>query len=133
MKRHPLLWLLLVSAALVGCGGGDSDDGPAQTVRDFVTATREHDADTFCGRLVTQEFLEQTTGATGDGAEEACRRELKAVRGLEVKLVKIEQTTVDGDEATVRAVLTTEGRRDPRTFALKREDGDWKLAGGSGR
>jgi hypothetical protein len=124
--------LLCLCAVLVGCGGDDSGGDPAQTVRDFVKATRERDADTFCGRLVTQEFLEQTTGATGDGAKDACRRELKAVRGLQLKLVKIEKTTVDGDSATVKAVLTTEGRTDPRTFALKREDGDWKLAGGSG-
>jgi hypothetical protein len=128
-----ILSLLCVSALVAGCGGDSGDAAaPAQTVRDFVKATRERDADTFCGKLVTQEFLEETTGATGAGAKDACKRELKAVRGLQLKLVKIGRTTIDGDSATVNAVLTTEGRTDPRTFKLKREDGDWKLAGGSG-
>jgi uncharacterized protein DUF4440 len=133
VTRRLAILLLLSVSALAGCGGSDGGDDPAQTVRDFVTATRERDADTFCGRLVTQEFLEQTTGATGPGAKDACKRELKAVRGLQLRLVKIEKTTIDGDDAIVRAVLTTEGRTDPRTFTLKREDGDWKLTGGQGR
>ncbi len=133
-RRLPLLALLLLCALAAGCGGSDaeSDGDPAQTVRDFVTATRDRDATTFCGRLVTQEFLEQTTGATGESAKGACEKELKAVRGLQLKLVRIEKTTVDGDKATVRAVLVTEGRRDERTFRLEREDDRWKLAGGSG-
>lgn len=132
MTRRATLSLLCLCAALAGCGGDSADGDPAQTVRDFVTATRERDADTFCGKLVTQEFLEETTGATGPGAKDACKRELNAVRGLQLKLVKIGKTRIDGDSATVKAVLTTEGRTDPRTFKLKREDGDWKLAGGSG-
>lgn len=131
MIRRALIPSLCACVLLVGCGGGsDSNGDPEQTVRDFVKATRERDADTFCGRLVTKEFLEQTTGATGDGAKDACRRELKAVRGLDLKLVTIEKTKVDGDKATVNATLTTDGRTGPRTFRLEREDGDWKLAGG---
>lgn len=130
MRPLVLLLLLLCAVVAAGCGGSSDAGDPAQTVRDFVKATNERDAETFCGRLVTQEFLEQTTGATGDDAKGACEKELNAVRGLNLKLVRIGKTTVDGDSATVRALLVTEGRRDERTFRLKREDDQWKLAGG---
>lgn len=116
--------------ALSGCGGGDDKSDAEQTVRDFVQATTERDADTFCDELVTQEFLEQTIGATGDKARESCKREFKNLSGLRVDLVRIEQTTVDGDHATVTAVLNRQGQRIKQELRLKKEDGDWKLAGG---
>ena len=59
--------LICVLALLAGCGGDDKKDAE-QTVRDFVTALRERDADTFCEDLVTDEFLGQFSGATGDKA-----------------------------------------------------------------
>ena len=113
------------------CGGGDEED-IEQTLRDFVSATNEQDADAFCGEIVTQEFLEQTTGATGDKAQEECRRQMRAVRGLDVELVRVRSTTIDGDSATVTAVLRTEGRPTPREYRLEKQDGDWKLSGSIG-
>ena len=53
-----------------------------------MTATRERDADAFCDELVTQEFLEQATGATGDAGREACKREFNSLTGVEVELVR---------------------------------------------
>ena len=127
MARYAALICLL--ALLAGCGGDDKNDAE-QTVRDFVTALRERDADTFCDDLVTKEFLGQFSGATGDRAKESCKRELKSVTGLEdVKLVRIKSTKVDGDDAAVDAVIERQGRRQPQVYRLKKEDGDWKLAG----
>ena len=127
MARYAALICLL--ALLAGCGGDDKKDAE-QTVRDFVTALRERDADTFCDDLVTKEFLGQFSGATGDRAKESCKRELKSVTGLEdVKLVRIKSTKVDGDDAAVDAVIERQGRRQPQVYRLKKEDGDWKLAG----
>jgi ketosteroid isomerase-like protein len=121
--------LLCVLALLAGCGGDDKKDAE-QTVKDFVTALRERDADTFCDDLVTEDFLGQFSGATGDKAKESCKRELKSVTGLEdVKLVKIQSTKVDGDEAAVTAVIERQGRRQRQVYRLKKEDGDWKLSG----
>jgi hypothetical protein len=121
--------LICVLALLAGCGGDDKKDAE-QTVRDFVTALRERDADTFCDDLVTKDFLGQFSGATGDKAKESCKRELKAVTGLQdVKLVKIQSTKVDGDEATVAAVIERQGLRQRQLYRLKKEDGDWKLSG----
>jgi ketosteroid isomerase-like protein len=126
------LLVLLAAPALVlpGCGGDDDKEDIEQTVRDFVSATNDRDADTFCGEIVTQEFLEQSTGATGDEAEDECKRQLEAIKGLEVELAEISKTEVDGDSATVRAVIETQGDSRPQTLRLEKEDGKWKLAGG---
>jgi Domain of unknown function (DUF4878) len=125
VRRLALICLLL---AVCGCGGNDKKDAE-QTVRDFVQATRERDADTFCDELVTREFLEQTIGATGDKATESCKREFRNLSGLRVKLVRIVKTELDGDSATVTAVLDRQGERIRQKLRLKKQDGDWRLAG----
>jgi hypothetical protein len=127
----PLVLVIAAALLLAACGGNDRED-IEQTVRDFVRATDRRDADRFCGELVTQEFLEQTTGATGDKATEACRQQLSAVTGLRLRLVRIGRIEIDDDQATVRVVLETQGRRDARLLRLRKEDGDWRLAGGRG-
>jgi hypothetical protein len=126
MRRIALICLLV---AVSGCGGGDDKEDAEQTVRDFVQATSARDADKFCDELVTQEFLEQTIGATGDRATESCKREFKNLSGLRVKLVRVVRTKVEGDSATVTAVLERQGQRLRQTLRLKQDDGDWKLAG----
>jgi ketosteroid isomerase-like protein len=126
VRRIALICLLV---AVSGCGGGDDKSDAEQTVRDFVQATRTRDADKFCDELVTEEFLEQSIGATGDKAKESCKREFKNLSGLRVDLIKIEKTKLDGDHATVTAVLDRQGQRLTQELRLKKEDGDWKLAG----
>jgi predicted PilT family ATPase len=121
--------LICLLALLAGCGGDDKKDAE-QTVRDFVTALRERDADTFCDDLVTEEFLGQFSGATGDKAKESCKSELSKLTGLQdVRLVKVDSTKVNGDEASVTAVILRQGQRLRQVYRLKKEDGDWKLSG----
>jgi ketosteroid isomerase-like protein len=121
-----------LALAIAACGGDDRKEA-RQTVRDFVKATNERDADRFCDELATQEYLEQSTGATGDQAREECKRQFEGVTRLELELVSIRQTEVDGDRARVAAELSTQGVREVRILRLEKEDGDWKLAGGSGQ
>jgi ketosteroid isomerase-like protein len=103
--------LICLLALLAGCGGDDERDAE-QTVRDFVTALQKRDADTFCDELVTEDFLGQFSGATGDKARESCKRELGNLSGVQnTKLVKVERTKVDGDDASVTAVIEREGQR----------------------
>jgi Domain of unknown function (DUF4878) len=119
--------------ALAGCGGGGEDDPDEvrQTVRDFVEATNQRDGETLCGELLTQEYLEKSTLAKGDQAGEACREQLDQTVGLQLRLVSIGRTEVEGDAATVRVVMDTDGVQAPRLFRLEREDGRWKLADGT--
>jgi hypothetical protein len=129
---RPVLTLFLAVAALasVACGDDDKED-VEQTVRDFVGASSEPDPDALCGELVTQEFLEQATGATGDRAADECRSQLGETPGVEAELVEIRSTEIDGEEARVRAVIRAQGRGATRTLRLEQEDGRWKLAGGA--
>ena len=124
--------LICLLAVLAGCGGGDDKKDAEQTVRDFVTALRERDAETFCDELVTKDFLGQFSGATGDQAKTSCKRELKNLTGIQqIRLVKVERTKVDGDNASVTAEIDRDGQRFTQVYRLKKEDGDWKLAGGA--
>jgi hypothetical protein len=127
-RLAPLLVLVLVLGA---CGGGDDGAQVKQTVRDFVKATNERDGDRLCDDLVTQDYLEKATGATGDKANDACKQQLDLITGLRLRLLALGEPKVDGDSATVRATIAIGSQRTPRRFELQKEDGDWKLASGS--
>jgi hypothetical protein len=127
-RLAPLLVLVLVLGA---CGGGDDSAQVKQTVRDFVKATNDRDGDRLCDSLVTQEYLEKATGATGDKANDACKQQLDLITGLRLRLLDLGEPKIDGDSATVRATIAIGSQRTPRRFELDKEDGDWKLASGS--
>jgi ketosteroid isomerase-like protein len=127
VARFAALTCLL--ALLAGCGGDDKKDAE-QTVRDFVEAVNERDADAYCDELITEEFREKSTFATGDEASETCKRELRAIKGLKIDLVRIVSTKVDGDRATVIAVLRRPGGEIRQRLQLEKDGGDWKLSGG---
>ena len=128
MSRFLVVICLL--AVLAGCGGDDTDDAE-QAVRDFATAVREQDGDKLCEELLTSDFIGAFSGSTGDAGRDACKREIKNLSGLDVRLVRIERTKVDGDRASVTAVIEREGERFTQVYRLQKEDGDWKLAGAS--
>jgi ketosteroid isomerase-like protein len=126
--------LICVLALLAGCGGGDGDDKQKaeQTIRDFVEAVNTRDADTYCDDLITKEFREKTTFATGDRADESCKREFRALKGLHLKLDRIVRTKIDGDKATMTVRIGRSGTVAPQQIVLHKEDGGWKIAGGAG-
>jgi ketosteroid isomerase-like protein len=126
-----LVALICLAVAVSACGGDDKKEAE-QTVRDFVKAVNERDADTYCDELITEEFREKSTFATGDNASESCKRQLRAITGLRIRLVRVVNTKVDGDRATVTAVLRRSGQQIRQKLLLEKEDGDWKLAGGAG-
>ena len=117
----------LTILALGACGGGSDKEDAEQTVRDIASATSDSDGDKFCD-LVTDEFLEQTTGAKGDKAKDACKKQIDSLKNADLKVNKITKTEVDGDNATVTAELESSGQKRPQVFKLKKEDGDYKLA-----
>jgi ketosteroid isomerase-like protein len=127
-RLAPLLVLVLVLGA---CGGGDDNAQVKQTVRDFVKATNARDGNRLCDDLVTQDYLEKATGATGDKAKGACKQQLGLITGLRLRLLALGEPKVDGDSATVRATVAIGSQRTPRRFELQKEGGDWKLASGS--
>jgi ketosteroid isomerase-like protein len=126
--------LICVLALLAGCGGGDGDDKQKaeQTIRDFVEAVNTRDADRYCDDLITKEFREKTTFATGDRADESCKREFRALKGLRLRLDRIVRTKIDGDTATMTVRIGRSGTVAQQRIVLHKEDGDWKIAGGAG-
>jgi predicted lipid-binding transport protein (Tim44 family) len=132
VTRRPTTIATLVALAITGCGGDDREEAK-QTVRDFVEATNEKDADKLCNELLTQDFIERATGATGDNANDACKQQFEIITGLKLTLVGIRRTEVDGDKAEVTAELKTQGQRRVQLLRLEKEDGDWRLAGSTAR
>ncbi len=131
MVRALTALIALCAVALAACGTNDKEQ-VNQTVRDFVQATNSRDTKKFCDQLVSQQFLEQSTGAKGSKARDACHTQLKSLKNLKVGLDKISSTKVDGDKATVKAVLSAQGQKQDQVLRLVKEDGNWKLAGGAG-
>ena len=80
---------LLLTLALSACGGGDDSGDAKQAVRDFVQATNDRDGDRLCGDLLSQEYMEKATGASGDQAEDACKDQLNLIKGLKLRLIAI--------------------------------------------
>lgn len=121
-----LLVVIAVAMLLTGCGSLGKADAE-QTVKDFAKATSDGDGDKFCKELVSKEYLEKATLATGDGATDQCVRQISAAKGFDVKIVRIVKTKIDGDKATVTAELRRQGMTGPQVFRLKKEDGRFKL------
>jgi len=119
--------LALTILVLGACGGGNDKEDAEQTVRDIASATSDSDGDKFCG-LVTDKFLEQMTGAKGDKAKDACKKQIDSLKNADLKVQKISKTEIDGDKATVTAVLESSGQKRPQVFSLKKEDGEFRLA-----
>src|SRR4051812_5521698 len=124
--------VLLAALGLAACGGGNDKQEAQQTVRDFVKATNTRDAGKLCNDLLSKDFIEQATGATGDKAKSTCKQQLKLLRPTKRRLTKIVSVKVDGDKATVATILETQNQPQPQTFRLAKVDGDWRLAGGPG-
>ena len=121
-------------ALLAGCGGGGGDDKAEaqQTVHDFVKAVNTRDADAYCDDLITKEFREKTTFTTGDSASQSCKRDFRAIRGLHLRLDRIVRTKVDGDNATLTVRIDRSGSVSQQRIQLEKDDGDWKISGGTG-
>ncbi len=124
--------VLALLALLAGCGGGSDEEKVEQTIRDFVTAVNERDADAYCDDLITDEFRERSTFAKGDRARESCKRQLNAITGLRIRLERIGKPKVDGDKATVNVMFRRSGQRVNQRVTLEKDGGDWKISGGAG-
>jgi hypothetical protein len=132
MRHSVIAALVLVSALAAGCGGGSDEDDAKATVAQFFSAIQKKNTAKLCDDLLTKDFIEQTTGATGDRAGQECRRQFKALRTANIKLAKVEKVEIDGDNARVAATIESQGQPRPQVFHLKKEGGDWRLAGAGG-
>jgi predicted lipid-binding transport protein (Tim44 family) len=126
--RRLLTFALIAAACLAACGGGNDKKDAADTVRQFFTALQKQDAAKLCDRLLTKDFIEQATQATGDEARKQCKSQFKDLKASDFKLVSVDKVTVNGDKATATTTIERGGQTQPQVFSLKKEDGDWRLA-----
>lgn len=133
MSARPLFAAAAVICSVAACGGGsDPEQEAQQVVKDFATAVNKHDGKAFCNELTTRSYLEQVTLAKGDSAVKQCEQQINSQRlQQKYKVVKFDKTKIDGDSATVTAVLEMQGMRRPQVFRLKKEDGKFRLTGGA--
>jgi ketosteroid isomerase-like protein len=128
-----LLVLFLVAAlALASCGGGDDQTQAKNTVKEFFAALHKRDGAKLCNHLLSKDFVETTTLASGDRAKEECKQQFKQLKGPLFKLVRVGKAEIKGDDARVATVIERENQPQPQVFRLKKEDGDWRLANPSG-
>jgi hypothetical protein len=122
-----LLTALFCAIVVGACGGNDKGDAE-QTVKDFVKAVDQQDGKRFCEQLVSDSFLEGSFGGKGSDAKKQCRAQLKALRNVNLKLVGIKKTKIDGDKANVTVELDTGGRKATQVLPLVKQDGDWRVS-----
>jgi hypothetical protein len=124
-KRLLLLPCILILSALAfaACGSSGGDDGEVEEVIE-TSATTTDPAD--CKKLNTQQFMEQTTQESGEGAVKSCEEEAKKEEGA--KSVSVSTVEVGGSGATAEAALSG-GNLDGQTleFALVKDGDQWKL------
>jgi hypothetical protein len=118
--------------ALGGCGSDDKKDAQ-DAFREFVAATNRHDARKLCDDLLTKQFIEQTTGATGGNARDSCKQQYRFLRPVKLGLSAIKDTKIHGDNATLAVTLRVQDETQDRVVRLRKEHGRWRLAGGPGQ
>ena len=95
-----------------------------EKIREVATEFGAQFDDPAVCRLVTQSYLEEVSGQTGEAAIDACEADL-AEEPLEVEIHSVE---INGDQASVEAEFDGEAG----TLELeKQDDGEWLISGGS--
>ena len=118
---------ILAALALAACGG---DDGGGSEDEDQITEAIEKSATeadaSACTEFQTQNFVEQTSGGTGEEAVERCREGQQEEPLAES--VDVSDIEIDADSASAAAALNG-GFIDGQSLelGLAKEDGQWKL------
>ena len=126
--HHKRLWRVLVTClaalslvAFAGCGGG----GPEDTIKDYLDAAADGDADKACD-LVTDDFVDEELGGDCEEAIEQAGDELDDEQKDKIRDAEISDVEEDGDKATAK--LEIEDQEDDEV-ELEKVDGDWKISG----
>jgi len=122
--------LTIMPLALGACGGSDDDSADEDQITAAIEEAATSGDPAACTEVQTQNFLEQTVGATGEDAVAACEEDAGDTVADEVEVSNIE---IDGDTATADAAVTG-STFDGQTLDLALiKDGDqWKLDGFAG-
>jgi hypothetical protein len=125
--RYLLLTGLLLAVALAACGGGSSSGGSGDEaeVTETIEKSLTEPSPTNCKERETQNFIEQTTHATGAAATKACEEEGEADSS---ESVDVSNVVVTGSKAKADVAFSGGSFSDQTlTLALIKDGGNWKL------
>ncbi len=124
--RRPVAALVVVGAAVCGCGGGPSDEEQVRsTVDAFGRATAAKDYRQICDRLLAPQLVEKVR-SVGLSCEAALKRGLGDVRDPKLTIGKV---TVNGESARVEVRTSATGEPATRgALKLTRLRGQWRIA-----
>jgi hypothetical protein len=128
-KILAIYWLLIfpVAIAVLACGSGDDEDKSdvEDTIRASVDAYNRRDMQGFLSYW-TDDGLQSEFGASRD--EIMAAGDLLFV-GPSLDLRSIEETDVDGDEATAEVTFVFGEQLSPSRYELVKVDDAWKIDG----
>ena len=118
--------LFVLALSLAACGGGDDpsdSDQITEVIQSSATSTDPAD----CSKLLTQQFMEQTSFSKGKGAVKSCEDDADKTQG-DPDSVEVSDVRVGGDTALADAAFTG-GNFDGSTLTVSLvKDGDqWQL------
>ncbi|MEA2133249.1 MAG: hypothetical protein QOC68_1158 [Solirubrobacteraceae bacterium] len=132
MRPRPLLLALLLAAAIAGCGQAPSSAGKfkgsekavADTIEKLQTAAQNRKPADICSDVLSRALVDKLKTAGHDCVDEMD----KITSDADNFELAVTDVTITGTTATAR-VKARKGGRDNAvtTFALAREDGQWRL------
>jgi hypothetical protein len=117
---------ILAALALAACGGDDGGSEDEDQITEAIEKSASEADASACTEFQTQNFVEQTSGGTGEEAVERCR-ESQQEEPL-ADSVDVSDIEIDGDSANAVAALSG-GFIDGQSLelGLANEGGQWKL------
>lgn len=129
-----LFLLAAVAVFLVSCGN-QSADSPKGVVNAFIEASKKGDIDGLKKYITAQDakllelgqsFMNMLDSTKKNELKEKMANEFKE-KNKDVK-IDIGNEKIEGDNATVEVTTTKDGKSEMHPFALKKEEGQWKIS-----
>lgn len=131
-----LLFTLLMPALLFSCNNNSTNtDTPTGVVNAFIESAKKGDIDGVKKHLTQQDvqlinmgqqMLGMLDSAQTNSMKEKMAEEFK--KNTKDADIKVGSEKVDGDNATVEVSTTKDGKKEMQPFALKKENGQWKIS-----
>lgn len=131
-----LLLIVTIASLLFSCSGTNTNsDSPKGIVNAFIEASKQGDIDGIKKYItaqdvklleIGQQFIGILDSTQKNKIQEEMAEEFK--KGTKDVAINIGSEKIDGDNATVDVSTTKDGKTETHAFALKKENGQWKIS-----